>query len=715
MFLSCSYPENEDVLSWYAKYSVPLAKNTITTSDIFTGSSGFLNVFDKDSIKVGDTLNIAYTDTMVNHYSTKIFSQEDITISEPIGKFQLFNLPPYSFPFVITDSAFPTIPLPFSIPIDLEAYSVINIFDYMIIDKNSSNIYLSLENNSESILFKDIYATILDHDDVILAIDTIHQLFPKKKAVRTFSLAGKKIDRRLKSKLHAVIAKNSVIKTDSIITLTMSVGNQIIEEIVINDVNFEYQFNYDFDMPLNLDTFNIDYFDFSRLYFPVTIFNETPLQFKITPVLGNLISIGYCKRNDIYSIHDLDRIELDSNYFLGNNFTPAAIYGTSIPEYPYETSTLFTLDSCRVIPKWNNKSFFSQIPVSISGKILSRNKKMKINKNMRIGVKIERPQIDFTELQGAYMVDKIFRGNPAVLNLSFLNSTNIIDELRDKFKLIHNNFDLAIKFLIEDETHISTALYNFQLFLPDDPLKEIDTLNWVMNNIKKDSPYSFGFNIDNTINLFPDSLKYKLNYSFPKNERLHFGNKVLQNKPNISSVDFQIETGMNLNLFMVWEVKDTVNIRLPDTKTALNFNQGFKSFLHDMTLSIDYVLFNQTNINGCLFVLGSTTEHREELLNLSYLEINPNILSTEKGRNLIPLLGESGILIPPRSNTVQDLCCLEDIHMNGILNSDSLYIRWGLILFPATADALVDTDYISIDAQFNLEGIQSTQSNNGNL
>lgn len=713
--LSCSLIDPNDPISWHAKYSLPFVKNKITTKNLLFENPELLSVFNDDSLAIGDTLTVSLSDSMIEKYSTILFYLDDLSLAENLGSFKVGTLPPVSFQFTISDSGFPPVPLPYDFPITRENATHISQFEYVRFDRISEDIIVEYENLSKSITLKNISTTLQQSGTVALTIDTIPQLLPQQIKRLNISLAGKTIESNLVSIIAAELGQGSLITSGNLLRICLYIKNQYIEEAVIDESVVNYQFQSSFDVPLNQDTFNCDYFDIEDMHIPLTFINETPLAVEITPVLGNALDQEYAVQENIFSYDDLSNTTIDSTYFLGNTIPTLLIEGSSNPLIPKISHLTLTLGNARILPEWHTLYQHSKIPIQIEGRIFAQGKKVRIHKDMSLGLKLKNPQIFFTELRGSYGKDKLVYGTPALMVSPFTGASDILKELRDKFKLIRSEFRFTCDFLIEDDTYISQLNYDCLFFPITGVNPNIDTIHWEMKDIKKGSPKIFQMNPDKIVNSFPDSLVYLVNNTFPKNKSMFFGKKVLTNLPNQSSIDIKVKTTMELILYMAWEVSDTINIDLKDTRSPLLFNPGLLDILQDMSLSLEYSLFNQTNINARIFAYGATTKHSKQLYDLDFSELGPALLNTPTGEHIIPVLGDSGIFLPPRNYTNVNTITLSQDHMNDILDTDSLFIRWGLTLFPIPADALTDTDYVSLDAIFHLEGTQSTDILPGNI
>lgn len=707
--IKCStHNSNSNPVSWYAKYSFPLTNKLFTLKELFIGNGEMLQSMDSDSINLGDTLNISFNDTVKTLFQSNLFKKESFSISRNLGDLKTSGLPLYPIPLKVPPINFPAIPLPSSIPISLKDSLKTKYFDYITFDKKSDSITIIIKNISDKTTFLDMQTSIISSGVEIFCLDTIKELLPQQSSKQKISLAGKTIFNFIGTSLNGTLAKNSIINNTTGLSIILDLNNQAISEAVILGTNIVYDFDFSIDMPMTLDSFDIEHLDISYISIPLTITNETPIQFSCKPIIGHAFDIAYCTTNGISSFTDMEQITMDSTYFTGNSIVPIKIIGAVDANHPQKNKMTLRISDTRFLPRWHNIFQWSWLPVTLQGSISHVNEKIKISKEMDLTLEMGSPKIFLSEIKGKYRKKKNYPGKLEPFKIPFDNTSGLLDHLRDKLTLVRNDFNLGINFMIIDNTHISQMDFECIIFKPNDSLTYYDTLSWTMNDIKKDSPETFNFTLSKIINSFPDSLVHVLNYSFPANASLTFGDMALSNTKLKTAIILPVETILDLTLYLIWEVTDTIRIALDPLHLPLSFNQNIVSALKDMTLSLDYSFFNQTNLNGRFFALAATTEYREELYLLNPSEICPEIIGSEKAKNLIPIFSPSGIILPIRNETNSNTIQILDSDMNSILFSDSLIIRSELMLPPTNADALTDTDHVVLQAQFHLEGIQST-------
>lgn len=710
----CTMPTDDNALSWYAKYTVPLLNTKLVTQDILLENETLSSIFKTDSMQVGDTLHIEFSDTFSSFHRSVLFQCDDIYLKKSFEIPGTQNIPEIPCIIPIVDIGFPSFPLPKPVSATLKGEVTIPYFDYLIIDKSSDSIVITMKNLSDGCTFRKICPVLICDGAVIATFDTITTLVPGQKVHRSLSLAGKKITDHIEASLTVELAEGSVVTTGPAVGIYIDLNNQKLAEAAITDIYLDYSFSYAFTLPLTRDTFQLDYFDLQSLRIPLYVKNATPITFTVSAIVGNIFDNDYCKKKNITTLQDLENQAIDSAYFLGNTLSPMVIQGTGNTGNPVNADLLLSLENARILPEWNTESLYSSIPVVVKGRISQTNKKIVIvNKSLGVGVLLYDPVLEFSEIQGQYAVDKHIRGKAMPLMLPFQNISALFEKLRNRFKIVRTNVDFSISFDITGHTMISGIDYACVFQQPTNPQQPSDTLFWQMDTIAHNSSFSYHYSLGNLINSFPDSLCYLLNQTFPRNRKMTFGKEAIHNKPNLSYLEIISKTSLDMRLFLIWEISDTIRTSLQDIRTPLMFTKQQIKSLENMSLRIDYTLFNQTNLHGRLFALGSDAVHKERLMTLTPEEIRPDIIYTEKGARLIPMLGDSGIVLPERNNAVKNRMKIPQSALHDFVHSDSIFIRWDLLLPPTQVDALRDTDYVFIDAALTLEGVQSTESING--
>ncbi len=712
MLLHCSIPDENSSLSWYAKYSIPVIKKKFTTREIMFTNDSIVSTFKEDSLLVGDTFHISFVDTFIDTHYTLLYFQENTSFTTTLDELQTRQIPPVTCTLAVPDSGYPTTPLPVSLPVTLDTNTFIDYFEYIKIHPSSDSIKLFIRNTSAGAILKDISLTIFCNGIMLISLDTIPLLAPRDSIIRKISLAGKTIRNNLHYTVHAEISKGSIVDDNTGLQVTFDCNMQKIVKAVINDIYCDYTFGGTCMVPITFDTFDLAYVDILKSSIPIKILNSFPFDIEILPEIHSVFTIDYCKKENINSYADLEVTSIDSSQYLGNTISPLVIKGTDDIQNPVESRLNMSLSNGRFFPQWDPDYCISYISVHVNCHIKPRCKTIIIENTMPISLSITKPEICFTEIAGAYRTNKFYPGNLTTFPVPLPNASVIFNFLRNRFKLTRTNVDFSLQFLITDNTNIAAMDYKCIFPHLNDTTCYGDTLDLKVQSIKKDTSYSFSAPLDSLVNTFPDSLGYVLNTTFPKNKEMIFGKDALINKPNYSYIQVFTKYGLQVNFYLVWQISDTIHIDLQDLHTPLDFNQTVIQTLQNMSLNVQCMLFNQTNLFGRLFGLAATEQHSRQLMDLMPEEISPEILSTEKASFFIPVLGDSGLILPRRNTSIMNNISLSDVKMNELVNSDSLIVRWGLLLPPTNADALTDTDYVFIDASFALEGIQSTNISN---
>ena len=713
MITRCSSPNNNDMASWYFKFSFPILKNKILLYDIFFSNKNSLDSFDPDTgtLSFGDTLQISFKDTLSNINSHNIFSFKDISIEKKIfSELKIKNIPVITCSLSLSNLTIPSVQLPISLPIILQDSITIPGIDYVVFDESSDSILLTIENNSDSLYLRNIVLTIVSNGIQAVAIDTISQLLPNSNVALHSSIADVKIGNNIYITLNAEIENESVINSNSAIIIKIDINEQQIREALLDDYFVDYSFEFNYDLQFTKDNFKIAYLDLSEMNLPLEIINGTCWDFSVSYTIGNIFEIPYCKNNNIESCEDLLLQNIDSTSFLGNDFLSLIIEGVPDPHIYKTQQFIIGMKNARFLPEWDSHLLANYIPVKIKGTINKNNKKVYVDKNSFACLEIKSPQINFVELHGFYLSDHKFVNQPEYFSSPLSGISNISKSIRNKLKLVNNDLLLDIEFPFTDNTSLTKINYEIVLFQPDTYEQISDTLTFGMDSISQGSHFNYTFKVNKLINSFPDSLCYILSYTFPANSDLVFCKDVFNNGPNYSSIDIHSIIKTDLNLKLIWEILDTVQINLEDMFIPLSFDKGIIPFVQDKKLSLHYSLTNQTNVIGYIFGLGTTKNYHHELYELSPEDISPQILSTGKAEHFIPVYGVPGFILPQRDDSVTDSIIYNDITMNDIINSDSLLVRWSLFLLPSKAGAFTDTDYIYLDGQLSLEGIQSLET-----
>jgi hypothetical protein len=76
----------------------------------------------------------------------------------------------------------------------------------------------------------------------------------------------------------------------------------------------------------------------------------------------------------------------------------------------------------------------------------------------------------------------------------------------------------------------------------------------------------------------------------------------------------------------------------------------------------------------------------------------------------VNLLGNQGIVVPPRNTSAHSAILLTNNELDRILAADTARIRWGLEFLPQSSDALADNDTVTINSWLTIEGVNNLDS-----
>lgn len=689
IIMACSSLPEHNELSWYSKYTVPVVNNAFYIKDLLKSitvdSNFFITDPDTGSSNLGDTFTIHITKSDLKENESLLFNSNLLNLNYKFSQLFTSDLPKL---YDTLNLLLPKDSLNSEVYFDGQVVS--NFFKKLEIDTFNSDIKIKVINLTEGIEFQ----------DGLLTINGLNQ----KSISKNFSLKETSIDTVL------ILESGDIELIDSInyellvkyekseheiqkmkIVLEFDFNGLSIKSAEIDDNYLNYSFEQELFLPVSVDGFYLYFLDFEKL--------------EISGIIKNPFAFSLNSKILFNSLNNADSSNgEDSSYCLNLNIEANDKNGSF-------KESCFNIDfnKKRLTAFWDSSNQICYIPVLFSGCINASGNTVSINKDMEIGVSVDNPEVKVTELKGSYECTTFIEGKPDDFDMPLTELKDVLVAIRDKVKLTNNKLLVNLEFLMPESSLISDVTYWCIMMMYSDTEMVEDTLSWSMKDIKGKHYYQYEFEVNKMVNAFPDSIKYRIDYQFPKGTQIHLHDSLFQNADGKSSVIMNVNFDLELVSSLVWEINSDVCLDLGIINIPLNMLASSQAaVLKEKVFFTEFEILNNTNFRGLFFGLASKMENR------SFLEeIKPdsfvNYFDNYSGDALyIPILGEDGIELPRRGDKKIDVRYLDNLNIAKVLQSDSIAVRFGVIVSPTTSDALIDTDFISINASATLEGVQST-------
>jgi hypothetical protein len=145
--------------------------------------------------------------------------------------------------------------------------------------------------------------------------------------------------------------------------------------------------------------------------------------------------------------------------------------------------------------------------------------------------------------------------------------------------------------------------------------------------------------------------------------------------------------------------------------------------MDSLNASLNIKVTNSTNVYLRLFALAvADSGTKADSLRLDALvdTLNPAYINTNQFTDLINnptagyinLLGNNGLLIPPRDSMYENTIALKDPQLGQLLNAKTLGLRWQVRFLPQPVggkapDAMSNTDWMKLNSWIHIDGINS--------
>ncbi len=694
---SCSMPtSSEENVSWAVNYTVPLANITYQITDLFTqiasDSTFSIEDPDNDSLSLGDTLNVNYSSHDTTLYSFPLLNPNSFNKEISLSEFSLKDLPPLETTFSIPDDFL----INNSTMTLLKETYISPHFENIQFETPDDSIFLTIKNLSESIINSEISLSLNNEHGTVLQLELPKLLNPGESEIIQIPIEDLELTDSTEFVLAMNIDSNDIFSVGEFLDIAVDFGGLDIIEAIVVDSFINYEFEYTTEIIVPSDSFIINFVDFSTLHIPLTLYNPFPLELHLQTNIPSVVDREYAQLHNIRTESDIPS-EMDESFSKGKSTF-------EIGEHTNNLNLRF--DNVRILPQQNDSH--SIIPLHFKGKISTTGAMVSLKSLGNFSIKTEQNSIEFKEISGYYNRDSFFEGDVTSFTLPFQGDSKTFEDMRDIVKFVNNDLSVDINFLMRDSSTISKMNYWCIMEMYCGDTISSDTLQWSMENIKDETSNVYHFDFSSVVNSFPDSIKYRVNYEFPQNEPVHFRDSLFVNEVEQSSISIPVMFNMDLKTAFVWDVSDTIILDLGTQSIPLAFEDSWYEPLNEKSIQLDFDIFNQSNISGRMFALAVTEEDSEVLDSLTPKELTDQFVTQQFDSRFIQLLGADALTIPPRNSSSHNMAILSEDDLPKILYSDTVMLRMCVMLLPSEVDALIDTDFLGLNASISLSGEQST-------
>lgn len=696
--ISCSSSDIDNELSWYSKYTVPLTNKSFYVSDllkeIVIDTNFFISDPDTGGANLGDTFDLHIIKSDLKSYESVLFNSDNININYKFSELSLKDLPLIidTVEIGLSDEAF------LDSIFELKYHIISKLFKKIDFDSLDNFATLKIENLSDSVYLKDL-SLIIESVDTVLLLDGYDSLNSNSSIIKEVNLSNFILNDSINYKILFNGNKNSTSLDSLKLSISLDLNGLSFDKADILDKYIDYEFEQLIYVPVTVDGFNLQYVDVDKINLPIIIKNPFPFGFNGTVEISSMFDINSQKQGIFTEpLFQTDKRGLDLNIDANNS-------GNSFKESVINVK----LNNKRIYCDWDPLLEICYVPVIIAGKIKSEGVGINVSDEMEIGIRVENPEVKIAELKGSYQKPAFVIGKNDDFDMPLTDLEKVLTVIRDKVKLVDNKLSVELEFLMPDSSTLSDVKYWCIMMMYADSTVVEDTLTWEMKNIKGGDINKYEFEVNSMVNAFPDSIKYRIDYEFPEGSIVHLTDTLFKNEGGKSSVEMNVNFNLELTSSLVWEITDKVSFDLGVMNVPMAYlKESGGAILDEKVLFTELDVLNQTNFSGQLLALGSEVDNRMVLEELSIDTFTEYFESISQDSLFIPILGNSAIELPARGEKRSDQFHLLGNIINSVIESDTISLRFALIVFPSQIDALKDTDFIALNSSVTLEGVMST-------
>ena len=488
------------------------------------------------------------------------------------------------------------------------------------------------------------------------------------------------------------------------------------------------------------DTVDVSYIDIDKGFFNYYVTNRTNVQLQIAVTHRNLWVSDFCVRRGLVSENDLVGLTADdSDNAYGGEVTPH----TARVDFPPGQVSQFSktnISGDRMFPDWdtafdpitNTYKYNSVSKVDYRINVQVNDKPVTLLANDSIHFVIKARSFKFSDMYGISMETYVRTADTSKIPVKLPWSQAVTDSLRNHFVLQKVLAKVRTRFDIPTGAFIDTVRVTYDISSIHDPTKKRDS-SITVTHVMRDSVYMRSIDITQVVNDYPDTVKVKVTLTVPKHTPLKAVNDLTDaldpDYPKyIGRMIVHGEVKYDMVAPLSWFVRDTTIMDLGGAKSGMGGASGaLKTFaiMSDRSASLNIKVTNFTNVYLRLYALLATDPAKvDSLVDTSdavhYITTNKfTDLINHPKPGYVNLMGNTGILIPPRNSTASNSIVLTEQDMSQILNADTIGMRWEVRFIPnsnaagvidTTFDALLNTDWLILNSWIHIDGVNSLDS-----
>lgn len=676
--MGCSlFSSSSNEIKWAVHYSIPVGNTKFNIRDMLGGfnKNALISIKDPDDSKshTGDTIVINCARSDSNSYFSTIVNSSNLNNSFGADSITIHDLPVLKKTVPIKKS---------TTPYDIYDTIITSDFSNLKLSDNSKNPILTVK-NSNGTLDGTPEIKLLDKNAQEILLEKVESSSDGS----SFKIKSGTVPDTIIMVIHVDPSRFSNVDS---LTLDIDLNGCLPTSGTIKSRFVSAPFSFSLSIPMEYKNFRCQYADVSKLSFDAHFTIPRGLMLESQATLPTVVPLADARTYPIESSQQL----IDSKHS-GSKRTITITGGSQVFQ--------FNLDSSRIISDGASK-----IPLTLQGVISTKDSVVYIDSMRTVACKLDSLGIAFSRIHGRYTSDAFSEGSWKKLPLPFEANGSSKDELRNKFRLTNSNLMMEITYPLSDRTLIETMNYECIFALYNDNTVTYDTLRWRTDSISSSTNMKVTFPFEKIINAFPDSVRYRVNYTFPENRLIHLDDNVLENKDGICRVRFPVAYSVNLKTKVLWEFNDSTMIDLGVRKFSLKMPVKWSESIANKSITVNSGITNLTMFSGRVLAIGCARKDIEKLKLLTFDQIKSIIEKNSTPAPFVSLLSNQGITMPTHGVSHSQSYTISQPDMDSILSSDSLCVRFYLKGFPSTKNYLSDTDYIGIDLGIKIDGVQST-------
>lgn len=651
----------------------------------------------------GDTVSVLRKGTLSASIEKQLLRIDTAEIERSIGPFVIKNIPPlnvhFSLKSILPDENVYHVPLPVPLQLRSETEKNMDGVVSLTVDSGSSPLKIFFVNNTLEANFENIMIILLDAYDTIAHI-YIDEIPAQTTETVSVSLAGKSLHFPMKIQTAVTLPAGAYLRTSDTFGISFSLNRQMISEAVMKDSLFDYSNVFSGKLKI-ADSIRIHSVDLQSIALEAEIYCPDFMKVEIGGTIQDSWDKDFSKKYNLQSVDQLRGIA-DSSGVAGA-FSTDTLFQTTGSACK---KVRIHIPSIRLFPSWDPEKNATFLIYHFWIHSLPEGRLLRVSKNDLFKIKVYSTPFPFERANVCMIKETEFSFSHNV-KVGFNWKTEVTDSLKKNMHFENVRLLLDLNSDLPSGSVLDSVLVNINMH-ENKKVSDCATFEKKFINVRTGTQHSAWMDVTTVFNTWPDTVTFDVKMALPKRTSLTLFNRDNWQTNFTAPCAMKMDLNWSLLVPLCWNVIDTVRVELDKTVIAIpSDNLDWIRKVQDPRVRIQMKVENHTNISFTLHGLGACGRHKEKLLSIPN---TGNGIRDNTDADVFSLFDDEGLKIAANGEESNVELMLDKKGIDALLSQDSCLIRWFLMIPSQKTDALLATDFFTLQAKGMIEGVGDTDS-----